>query len=185
MSKRESSIWNLPRSSIRRISKIIWRWLPHIPRRAAIGTRGANAGCPSSCPVRQVPLRSVKPTVKPTAAGVLCLAGAAFTALFAAPAAPQCASCHRDQARDQPATDMAWALMPPESNKVLTDHPELTLRRGGYAYEIETRDGRSTYTVTDGKDKLSVPIRWSFGARSQTWVFENRGHFYESLVSYF
>ncbi|HMC62296.1 MAG TPA: multiheme c-type cytochrome, partial [Candidatus Solibacter sp.] len=60
-----------------------------------------------------------------------------------------------------------------------------TLRRGGYAYEIETRDGRSTYTVTDGKDKLSVPIRWSFGARSQTWVFENRGHFYESLVSYF
>ena len=99
--------------------------------------------------------------------------------------APQCESCHRDQARAQPSTDMAWALVPPESNRVLRDHPKLTFGRGVYSYEIETRDGRSTYTVSDGKDKLSLPIRWSFGIRSQTWVFEYRGRFYESLVSYF
>jgi hypothetical protein len=30
-----------------------------------------------------------------------------------------------------------------------------------------------------------VPIRWPFGIRSQTWVLEYNGHFYESLVSYF
>jgi hypothetical protein len=117
-------------------------------------------------------------SVKAIASGVLLLASAAF-------AAPQCVSCHRDQARTQPATDMAWALAPPDSNRVLRDRPKLTFRRGGYAYEIETREGQSTYTVTDGKDKLSVPIRWSFGIHSQTWVFEYRGRFYESLVSYF
>lgn len=112
------------------------------------------------------------------ACAVFLLAGAAF-------AAPQCETCHRDQARAQPATDMAWALVLPESNRVLRDHPKLTFARGIYSYEIETRDGRSTYTVTDGKEKLSLPIRWPFGIRSQTWVFEYRGRFYESLVSYF
>lgn len=132
--------------------------------------------------MRQDPLHSLKAI----AAGGLLLAGVAFGALFAAPiASPQCGSCHRDQARAQPATDMALALVLPDSNRVLLDHPKLTFTRANYSYEIETRDGQSTYTVTDGKDKLSVPIRWSFGIRSQTWVFEYRGLFYESLVSYF
>jgi hypothetical protein len=89
------------------------------------------------------------------------------------------------QAEAQPATEMAWALMPPEVNRVLKDHPKLTLQRGGYSYVIETRDGQSTYTVTDGKGTLSLQIRWSFGTRSQTWVFEHGGRFYESLVSYY
>ncbi len=100
-------------------------------------------------------------------------------------AATPCESCHREQARSQPTTDMAWALMPPEVNRVLQDNPKLTFRRGIYEYTIETANGQSQYTVTDGKDRLSVPIRWAFGVRSQTWVFEYQGHFYESLVSYF
>lgn len=100
---------------------------------------------------------------------------------FAAP----CESCHRDQARSQPSTDMAWALAPPGQNRVLQAHPKLTLQRGTYQYTIETAEGQPTYTVTDGKEKLSVPIRWAFGLHSQTWVLEYRGRFYESLVSYF
>ena len=100
-------------------------------------------------------------------------------------AAPQCESCHRDQARTQPTTDMAWALSPPDANKVLQANPKLTFRRDAYEYAIETSGGQSQYTVTDGRDKLSVPIRWPFGIHSQTWVLEYRGHFYESLVSYF
>jgi hypothetical protein len=117
------------------------------------------------------------------AGAALWLAGAAFSAPPAA--APQCGTCHLVEARAQPATDMAMALLLPESNRVLRDHPKLTFRRGLYAYEIETLDGQSTYTVTDGKDKLSVPVRWSFGSRSQTWVLDYHEHFYESLVSYF
>jgi hypothetical protein len=112
------------------------------------------------------------------AAGILLLAAAAS-------GAPECATCHREQARSQPATDMALALAPADGNRVLRDHPKLAFRRGLYSYEIETRDGRSTYTVTTGADKLSVPIRWAFGLHSQTWVLEYGGAFYESLVSYF
>ncbi len=100
-------------------------------------------------------------------------------------AAPPCDSCHREQARSQPATDMAWALAAPGANRVLQENPKLTLRRGLYEYTIETANGQSQYTVTDGRDKLSVPIRWAFGLHSQTWVLEYHGRFYESLVSYF
>ncbi len=100
-------------------------------------------------------------------------------------AASECASCHRDQAHSQPSTDMAWALMPAGANKVLHDRSTLTFRHGAYSYEVKTQEGQSSYTVTDGKDKLSVPIRWAFGSRSQTWLLEYKGHFYESFVSYF
>ncbi len=103
----------------------------------------------------------------------------------AAFAASPCASCHRDQAQAQPSTDMAWALTTPEANRVLKDHPRLTLQRAGYSYAIETHEGKSVYTVTDGKQNLSLPIRWPFGVHAQTWVFEYGGHFYESLVSYY
>jgi Cytochrome c554 and c-prime len=98
----------------------------------------------------------------------------------------QCASCHVDQAKSQPATDMAWALMPVGENRILRDNPKLTLQRGIYTYTVLTHDNQSTYTVTDGANTLSLPIRWAFGGvRSQTWVFDYNGHFYESLVSYF
>ena len=111
----------------------------------------------------------------------------AFLPLLAAAAlaAQPCESCHPQQARSQPTTDMAWALAPPGSNRVLKENPQLILRKGIYQYAIETRDGQSLYSVTDGKDRLSVPIRWSFGVHSQTWVLEYGGRFYESLVSYF
>lgn len=100
-------------------------------------------------------------------------------------AAPQCQSCHNTQGRSQPGTDMAWALAPPGSNRVLEANPALTIQKGVYRYLIETANGQSQYSVTDGKDKITVPIRWAFGLHSQTWVFEYRGRFYESLVSYF
>jgi hypothetical protein len=100
-------------------------------------------------------------------------------------AAGPCTSCHRDQAAVQTATDMGRALLLPEANTVLKEHPKLTLRRGDYTYTIETRDSQSTYTVTDGKDAISIPIRWAFGDRSQTWVLEQDGRLYESLVSYY
>jgi mono/diheme cytochrome c family protein len=112
------------------------------------------------------------------AALLLCLAASAG-------AAAPCASCHREQAHTQPATDMAWALMPPNTNPVLLRRPKLTLRRGAYTYTVERRDGGAIYSVTDGGNTLSLPVRWAFGARSQTWVLEYNGRFYESLVSYF
>jgi hypothetical protein len=80
---------------------------------------------------------------------------------------------------------MHHALENPGANPVLETHPNLTVLKDGYTYTVETKNGQSTYTVTDGKDTLTLPIRWMFGQHSQTWVLEKDGHFFESMVSYF
>jgi hypothetical protein len=100
-------------------------------------------------------------------------------------AEPACIRCHEAQARAQPETMMGRALALPGNNPVLDAHPSLTVEKGAYTYTVETRGGRSTYSVTDGTSTLTVPIAWSFGAGNQTWVLERDGQLYESLVSYY
>ena len=39
----------------------------------------------------------------------------------------------------------------------------------GYTYKVSTKDGQSTYSVTDGTGSLTVPIRWMLGEQTQTW----------------
>ena len=76
-------------------------------------------------------------------------------------------------------------MEPAGDNPVFAAHPALTARQNGYTYTIATRDGKSTYTVSDGSNSLTLPIDWMLGQHSQTWVLEKDGHFYESMVSYF
>ena len=97
--------------------------------------------------------------------------------------ATQCANCHHAQTQSQ--TPMARAMMFPAANPTLRAHPKLTVRRGPYTYDIETQGDKSTYSVTDGKRTISLPIYWNFGAGVQAWIFEREGRFYESLVSYY
>ncbi|HKO14063.1 MAG TPA: hypothetical protein VJV22_18990, partial [Acidobacteriaceae bacterium] len=85
----------------------------------------------------------------------------------------------------QPETPMGQALEVGSDNRVLAAHPRLTFRMGAYTWTVETKNGVSTYSVTDGRQTLTLPIRWGFGAGAQTWVFEREGKFYESLVSYY
>jgi hypothetical protein len=95
-----------------------------------------------------------------------------------------CGDCHRAQ-QAQIATPMAHALELPGENAVLAGHPVLTYHMDAYTWTVTTRNGQSTYAVSDGSHSLSLPIRWAFGAGAQTWVFEQNGKFYESLVSFY
>ena len=99
--------------------------------------------------------------------------------------ASACASCHRSQSQTQPETPMAHALQLPGANPVLTDHPKMTVTKGTYTYTVETKGISSTYTVSDGTKTITLPILWSFGKHSQTWVFERDGTWYEGLVSFY
>ena len=102
-------------------------------------------------------------------------------------AAPACAACH-EQAKWQPATSMAHALETAGECKVLAAHPLLTFKRGKYSYRIERQGDESVYSVSDGAQTLTMPIRWAMGASSaigQTYILEKDGQFYESRVSYF
>jgi hypothetical protein len=110
---------------------------------------------------------------------------AAGQAGSAGPAA--CAACH-SQAKSQPATSMGRALETVEECKILIDHPVLTATVGKYAYRIERKGNQSHYSVTDGTNTVTMPIRWAMGASSaigQTYILEKDGELYESRVSYF
>ena len=103
----------------------------------------------------------------------------------AAAAPVTCATCHVGVATSYSHAPMRHALEPVDNDPVLLTHPKLTVEQGRYSYAVETKDGKSTYTVSDGKDSLTVPIHWMFGQKSQTWVLEKDGNLYEGLVSYF
>lgn len=98
-----------------------------------------------------------------------------------------CLQCHRMQAEPQPKTSMAHALESAAECDILKNHPRLTFRNQQYSYTISREQNESVYTVTDGKDSLSVPIAWAFGlgAAGQTYVFERNGNWYESRVSFY
>lgn len=104
----------------------------------------------------------------------------------APPAGPAtCAACHPAQARSQPKTAMGKAIeLPPEQENLIA-HPKLTFEKNGYTYTIERRGDLSTYTVRDGAGQLSLPIQYAVGVHMQTFVFEYRGRFYESMVSFY
>jgi hypothetical protein len=67
----------------------------------------------------------------------------------------------------------------------LQKHPKLTVDKNGYHYEIERKNGISTYTVSDASGTLSLPIRYAFGVYNLTFVLEYNGEYYESLVTYY
>jgi hypothetical protein len=110
---------------------------------------------------------------------------------FAQEKAHPCASCHPAEVKTQPYTAMGVALQLPGDQTVLQDvlqkHNKLTLEANGYRYSVESKDGMNTYTVSDGSNSITLPIRYGFGigGLGQTFVFEYRGHFYESMVSYY
>lgn len=80
---------------------------------------------------------------------------------------------------------MGQAMELPGADPELAAHPKLTFQQGGFTYTVETHGGQSTYSVTDGANTITLPIRWNFGEGAQTWVLVRDGHFYESLVSYY
>ena len=83
---------------------------------------------------------------------------------------------------------MGHALETVETCKTLTDQPLLTATVGKYSYRIERKGAQSDYSVSDGSNTLTLPIRWVMGASSaigQTFILAKDGELYESRVSYF
>jgi hypothetical protein len=98
-----------------------------------------------------------------------------------------CAECHKDKAATQLQSSMGLAMESIKDSKVLTANPKMTFRIGPYAYEIKRDGDRSVYTVTDGKETISLPILYAFGQgkAGQTYVLQYDGAYFESFVSYY
>jgi hypothetical protein len=96
-----------------------------------------------------------------------------------------CATCHAGVANSYAHAPMRHAMEPADANPQLLAHPSLTTQMNGYSYSIQTKDGHSTYTVSDATGTLTFPIHWVFGQHSQTYLLEKDGRFYETLVTYY
>lgn len=96
-----------------------------------------------------------------------------------------CVTCHLGVATHYTHAPMRHAIEPAGADPVLNAHPDLEVQMGSYSYRVETRNGQSTYSVSDGAETIKLSIRWIFGQHSQTFVLEKDGHLYESLVTYF
>jgi hypothetical protein len=98
-----------------------------------------------------------------------------------------CAECHKKMALTQAQSSMGMAMEPVGDSKVLNQNPRMTFRSGPYSYEIKRQGKQSIYTVTDGKDAISLPIAFAFGQgkAGQTYLLQYDGAYYESLVSYY
>lgn len=98
-----------------------------------------------------------------------------------------CATCHRAQSASHRDAGMGHAARKVEECRVLESKPSLTFKDGPYAWRIERQGRQSRYTVTDGKETISVPLAWCFGKgeAGQTYIFERGGDLYESRVSYY
>ncbi|HEY9233018.1 MAG TPA: hypothetical protein VIS78_12755, partial [Blastocatellia bacterium] len=98
-----------------------------------------------------------------------------------------CAECHKNKVTSHAQSAMGMAMEAVSNSLVLTQNPAMTFRTGPYTYEIKRQDKQSVYTVTDGKETITVPILYALGQgkAGQTYVLEYQGGLYESLVSYY
>lgn len=97
-----------------------------------------------------------------------------------------CAECH-DEVKSQPTTPMGMALESAAQSRILKQHQALTVVIGKHTYSIKRVGEQSIYSVSDGKDTLSLPILYAFGQgkAGQTYVLEHNGNYIESRVSFF
>ena len=98
-----------------------------------------------------------------------------------------CAECHQSKAKAHAASSMAQALFAADDCEILKANPLLKFRNGAWRYEIKRDGDRSLYTVSDGTNTFSTPVRWCFGRghSGQTYVIERNGIYYETRVSFF
>jgi Cytochrome c554 and c-prime len=98
-----------------------------------------------------------------------------------------CAQCHVPLAAKRLANPMSRALAPAEDCETLKTHSQLNFRNGAYDYQIVREGRRSIYSISDGQSSISEPILFCFGQgkAGQTFVFQHRGVFYESRLSYY
>lgn len=99
----------------------------------------------------------------------------------------KCGVCHARESASFGDSPMAHASERPADSPFLNGNPELTFPVGKFTYAVKQEDGLSIYSVTNGTNTLSAPIRWAFGKGlvGQTWVVERDGVLYEGAVSYY
>lgn len=100
-----------------------------------------------------------------------------------------CAACHAPIADTQKTTPMAHTAILANSEmfaKLGATSP-LTFQNGAYKYEITQTPAGPVYSASEGAQSVSAPLGWVFGSGhfGRTFVYEQKGSYYESHLSYY
>ena len=95
----------------------------------------------------------------------------------------KCIACHAE--KEQLDTPMAHAILKPADDKFIDEISPKPFKNGDYVYEIKKAGDQVIYTVSDGKNKSSFPVLYSFGEgrKGQVYIFKYKDALYESRVS--
>jgi hypothetical protein len=69
----------------------------------------------------------------------------------------------------------------------LKTHPDLSAKFGSYAYDFSAKDGQSRLSVSDGTQSTTKDLLWAVGDGrfGQTYLYRDKGGFYESQLSFY
>jgi len=98
-----------------------------------------------------------------------------------------CRSCHKETTAEQENTPMARTLLRAEDSGVLRSHRQLKFQSGNFLYRMGIKGGKPELSVTDGRDTITALLQWAFGTGEvgQSYLFQRKGIYFESRVSYF
>ncbi|MHB8736738.1 MAG: multiheme c-type cytochrome [Terriglobales bacterium] len=98
-----------------------------------------------------------------------------------------CATCHPGKFASYRTTSMFHAAETVADATILRDHPTLKFQLGPFQYTLQRVAGGTTYTITRGSERLTLPVVWAFGlgTAGQTYVLRYRAAYYESRVSFY
>lgn len=98
-----------------------------------------------------------------------------------------CAACHMEIVEKHRKSSMAKAMEKADNCQILLQFTDLKFQQGKFTFHISRQGDKSIYTISDGKSELAIPILYCFGQgkAGQTYVFDYKGSFYESRVSFY
>jgi hypothetical protein len=98
-----------------------------------------------------------------------------------------CAKCHASIAATQQKSAMAHAASRASQSGSLRGHDHLAYQIGPYTYQLTTQDDQSVLTVSHDTSSVSEILIWALGVghMGQTYLYNQKGNFYESHVSFF
>ncbi len=98
-----------------------------------------------------------------------------------------CTKCHAAIAASYKQMAMSRASEPVSASQPLRKHGEFTFELAPYKYSLVTSADKDLYTVSDGRQTLSQELGWAFGVghMGQTFVYQQRGTYFESRLSYY
>ncbi len=97
-----------------------------------------------------------------------------------------CAECHDSNVSDMQGSAMAHAASRASEAESLRKAP-LDFQIGAYRYRISDRDGKKVLRISKGAAAESANLLWAFGMGriAQTYIYEEKGNFYEGHVSFY